>query len=394
MGGRALLQHGVETRRYMAEEYHQLVEEVERRLDWLVTKHSVIKSYANKESFGDMDVLVTSYNWGADYIENYIRQHFTIRTGDAPPVEPKAIVHNGDVWSFEFRDFQIDLILVKPEEYEFARMYFAYNDLGNLMGRVAHKMGFKFGHNGLWYCVREGTYMFRQILITRDVFGALEFLGFSSDRYQVGFKSLLEIFQYVQWSRYFNTDIFLLENRSYKSKVRDAKRKTYMEFLEHLRKAQEYRDTAHERCEFIDYYEYGFPRDKNVWLEPAFKAFPEFRDAYDTAICDRELARLVKHKFSGFEVGRVTSLQGKELGAFMAYLRAVREHRYITDEQLVSRTQTQVNDWVLAEFVEWNSLDTSPMQTYQPVVGDEQGVQLKINYDFLWAAKQKAKGIK
>jgi hypothetical protein len=45
-------------------------------------------------------------------------------------------------------NFQIDLIFTKPKFYESSLNYFAYNDLGNLLGRGAEQISGKLGASG------------------------------------------------------------------------------------------------------------------------------------------------------------------------------------------------------------------------------------------------------
>jgi hypothetical protein len=78
---------------------------------------------------------------------------------------------------------------------------------------------------------RDGDYMFREILLTREYEAALFFLGYDPERFREGFENLEDIFKYVAGSRYFNRDIFLLENRNAQSRIRDRKRPTYTKFL-------------------------------------------------------------------------------------------------------------------------------------------------------------------
>ena len=42
-------------------------------------------------------------------------------------------------------NFQIDFIKVGEENWETSKNYFSYNDLGNLMGRLAQRLGVKYG---------------------------------------------------------------------------------------------------------------------------------------------------------------------------------------------------------------------------------------------------------
>lgn len=304
MGGKALKE--IETRRVDAEEYHQrLVPDLlvhlrtflgtERRL-------AVIESYRDKADFGDVDVLVESKD---DLPANWI--------DDAAKIfGSQQVVKNGGVNSMDFRGVQIDLIKTPSEEFDWTRRYFAFNDLGNLIGRIAHRMGFKFGHDGLAYVVRapgKDEHVLTEVIVSRDWPKTLSYLGFSAERWERGFQNKREIFDYVTESTYFNREIYLLENRNHQSRVRDAKRPTYREFLVYC--AEQRNLPAFQWAE------------KSAYLETSFSVFPGFKDAYMTALDDLKATRLTQTKFNGDIVANATGLTREALGERMTMLKRV-----------------------------------------------------------------------
>src|SRR3546814_18901157 len=56
-------------------------------------------------------------------------------------------------------------------------------------------------------------------------------MGYSPDGLDQGFETPEDIYSFVASSPFFSSDIFLLENRNAKARMRDKKRKMYMEFL-------------------------------------------------------------------------------------------------------------------------------------------------------------------
>lgn len=299
MGGNAL--KNCTTRRYDAREYFPLEAEVLNRLrsDFPGRRIDAIKAYAGKQTFGDMDVLFQSDQLHQNLID-YLTATFS----------SKEIVQNGSVYSFEHREFQIDLILTPEKHFQTSLNYFSFNDLGNLLGRVSHAMGLKLGHNGLCYAFRDGTYMFAEIEIEHDWKVILPTLGYSYERWAKGFNGLQEIFEYVISSPFFNREIYLLHNRNHTSRVRDAKRKTYMEFLQWLQDAPE--DTFP-----------AFPRkeDKAEWLPYLFDQLPGFKEQYDVTLANLERSVLANQRFNGELVASITGLTDKNLGALMRKIR-------------------------------------------------------------------------
>jgi len=53
--------------------------------------------------------------------------------------------------SFNYDDFQINFMRVKPEDFNSSFHYYNYNDLGNLIGQLARFKFLKYGDYGLKY---------------------------------------------------------------------------------------------------------------------------------------------------------------------------------------------------------------------------------------------------
>lgn len=175
MGGNAL--KSIETRRYDAKEYKDLCAVVNRKLlgfGYMLNWH-IIDAYRTKESFGDMDLLYTSYGGKPLCVED-IGDIFS----DEPPRE---IVRNGSCISFDFRELQIDFIHSPVDEYFYAKDYFAWNDLGNLVGKIARRFGLKHGHRGLTLPLRDDSQEFAEIIITQNHYDTLEFLDLDPVRF-------------------------------------------------------------------------------------------------------------------------------------------------------------------------------------------------------------------
>lgn len=220
MGGNAL--KTCYTRRYSANEYNQLRYVITTKLIMckFVQRAQTILSYRQKETFGDMDILYSTYD---DVPLNIHDIKFLFPS-------TKEVVRNSDIISFEHSEFQIDLIHIKKESYDYAYSYFAWNDLGNLIGRIAHKFGLNHGHRGLTLPLRDGDNLFDEIVLTYDHDRALTFLGFDSNHFNNGFDSINQIYNYVITNKYFNPEIYKLENLNTIARTRDKKRPTYNGF--------------------------------------------------------------------------------------------------------------------------------------------------------------------
>lgn len=232
----------------------------------------IIKAYETKDSFGDLDLL--SVNNTDDFEKKLLMHengknvfiHGVVSDGGIKSYAISFKIDNPTDSSVLLKDnwtkpFQLDFIHKSAEDFDFARQYFSFNDLGNFIGRIASGAGFKFGFDGLYkkiYFNEDGDVVDvkslksqreRQelangkpesnkkieVLITKDFEKAIEFLGFDYPRYTQGFKTLEDIFQYVQESKYFHLENFLLDNRKADVRHRDLKRPNYNMMVDYFR---------------------------------------------------------------------------------------------------------------------------------------------------------------
>lgn len=319
MGGNACKN----VRRYDKKEYFELYEEIVTLFNNSNVDYNIVQAYRNKESFGDMDILINkgTDNVSRDFVENLIKNVF----------KSTEIVRNGNVISCTYKDFQIDFIFMKSKWMKFAIKYHSYNDLSNIIGRVAHKQGFKFGFDGVSYVVRDGDYVVDEILLSDNFNEMLELFGFDSKRYELGFDDLTDIFEYVVNSKYFNREIYLLENRNHIARMRDKKRKTYTEFLKYIENMNE---------------GYVF-KPKIEYIKQICEKYPDFKVQYEKAILKNERRKLVKAKFNGEIVMSLTSLKDKELGAFMSYIKSSEIELDKFHDYIISSSQIEIDNYIL-----------------------------------------------
>lgn len=280
-----------------------------------------IPYYRNKRDHGDLDILITSDNLPSDWV-NELKEGFN----------SKEIFKNGSVCSFEFDEIQVDIITISSKYFYFAYHYYAFNDLGNLIGRIAHRYGFKFGHKGLLYPFREGTHLYKELELTTDFKTAIEFLGFDSERYYKGFDDLEDIYQFVADSKYFKKDMFPLEHRSHRARVRDEKRGTYTGFLKWIQDNQ--------------------PEDGEEFQDPlqsAFEQFPVFDIDFIFTLFEIEEQKILKQKFNGDIVREITGLEGKELGKFMQHLKKVNNI-----ERFKELSESTIKNIILFNFINYS----------------------------------------
>lgn len=292
------------------DDYFALEKEICGLLEWAGVPVYSIAAYTSKSSFGDMDLLVH-----IDYYHPELIVYGLAAT---------EVVRNGSVTSMGIPCdqglFQVDIIAVNNPLW--AQVYFSYNDLGNLMGRIAHKMGFKYGHDGLRYVLRDPdnpSCIVKELLVSYDLEKVFDLMGYDFLQYwendNLGkFETLEDIFKYVVDNPYFDPDIYLLQNRNHIARVRDKKRPTYTAFLKWLEDKPELKR--------MDWQEEGVKEAiRAEMLEEAFSLWPDFKKEYDETLTQLSRDKELKKWWNGNTVRAVTGLEGKELGQFMSHFR-------------------------------------------------------------------------
>jgi hypothetical protein len=335
MGGRAL--KSVQTRRYEREEFEEISKELIDRLKNKFARVIMPLFYKNKQSFGDADILVSLEGRKEFDIRNYITNEF----------KPTEIFHNGNCWSFDYKELQVDLITCEPEHFDSNAMYLSYNDLGNFIGRLAHGLGLKYGQEGLWYEHYFKGKNIGTIIVSKDYPKIFNFLGLSYERYEQGFDELEDIFTYIAESRFFNWKMFQMDHLNKINRDRNKKRASYMSFLDWM--DENVSDENHE---------YNFAEDKTSYFVMINDAFPEA----DIVTQVRRLEYLecrklyVQSKFNGGDVMRKYGFEGKKLGEVLTGFREYISLEYKSYNDYIIHTDSfniyeDFEDYLLKEAV-------------------------------------------
>ena len=273
---------------------------------------AAIPAVRTKADFGDIDVLVEHAGpKGLDRETCTQALDATEAVRNGPVLSCGVpLVALGFVGYPENAVVQVDLIGVSPAHFDSALAYFSWNDCGNLLGRVAHNMGLKLGHDGLSYVLRRGTRVLATLPLATDWNVILPVLGYDAARWQAGFDTLEEMFAFIASGRFYDPTAFPLEHRNHRSRVRDAKRPTYQAFLQWAAT----HPVAHPPP----------VRDRADWLPYLFAVLPGFRERHDQALADDHQRRLVRSRYNGALVSQWTGLEGPVLGALM---RAYQDHK-------------------------------------------------------------------
>jgi hypothetical protein len=286
------------TRRHNRDEYINKTETILGVLTSHVHEANFLKSYKSKETFGDTDIV---YSTESD---------LPISVSDVQRIfRPTEIVKNGSVISFDYEELQVDLIFSSKAEYNYAISYGNFNDLGNLIGKLAHQLGLKHGHRGLTLPIRDRDNIVGEVILTLRHRTTLEFLGLDADRFDAGFDTLEDIFKFVRSSKYFNPESYKLENLNNIAKMRDKKRTTYGAFLG-------YNEANPVRTPYVK------SADKSVHLPHIFDYFGDVAlEKYKSITKELAATRYIKTRFNGDMVSKLTGYTGKGLGQFMQHLK-------------------------------------------------------------------------
>lgn len=270
----------------------------------------------SKESFGDIDILVESYHLPNDWQDQIISQY---------NLTDDTFAKNGNCFSFKYKKAQVDLILVSSDDYLSSYTYFSYNDLWNLIGRIGHKLGVKVGHDGLYIIIRpekQTNHIVGDICLSKNLLDILNILGLSKSKYNSGFSTPEDLYEYVSESKYFNPDIFLLDNRNATSRIRDKKRKVYSDFLVWI---------EINRSKLKNNYQYESVDERGGYSirEPYFSdiIIPYFgvgvKEEVDHIIAEYELNKKYKELFDGKDIGEVTGYSGPALGRLISEMKSI-----------------------------------------------------------------------
>lgn len=284
-------------KRINKQEYEALCADILEKLYGISDKYNIIPSYRSKQDFGDIDVIIS-----CNSVED--RSHLFAMIDTI--FKPNAINQNSHVLSILYKNVQVDFIAIEPYFYDFCYNYFSFNDCNNFVGIIFKRLGIKLGQNGLSYVMRLNDYLIEEVVISTSFKQAIEFIGLDYDRYLLGFDDMNEVFEFISTSKYFNTELYPLEHRNNKSRVRDRKRPNYHKLL--------------EWCKTYTGPQYEF-KEPGEYLDLLLKTFPVGKTRMLLAWMEYGVKCTLKTKFNGKMVSDLTGLQGEELGKFIKFFK-------------------------------------------------------------------------
>ena len=325
-------------------------------------KFCVIESYHDKQDFGDIDFLSTI---DKQIFEKLVEQTDNINIVAKAEQFSYAIefkIHDDvNITKSKAILVQVDYIKSNLDDFEFSKNFFAFNDLGNLIGRIAAQAGLSFGFDGLKRKIYvdnrgdiindlysneisvtslvENARLFKNelnrailktsIIVTKDFDNALKFLGFDVERFKQGFNNMNEVFEFVASSTFFNKDAFLFENRNHKARARDKKRSNYLAALEYFKDKKD--------------------SNKQLFLSCMKKEFPNFKAEYQNLERQIKSDFIDKMVFSNENIMELLNLLNYQNESETRNINPFKEHLGSQEKQFVfycedkSKNRLQVN---------------------------------------------------
>ena len=286
------------------DEYLEIEGEVRRFLDgWIPGGYRIPRYYASKPDFGDMDIVVSSGAveglGGTDRFIEALRSQLGVT----------EIQNTGHVWATVYREFQVDYFVRATELLDSTASYLAFNDLGNLVGKMFKRLGCKYGETGLLYVFRRESQQSykKEFLLSRDWTRVLGFLGLDVAHWEKGFTTLEEMFAWVVASPWFSVAPYVDRDRSTEKRKNRPTMQRFVAWLE-----------AEKIEQRVD-----FRQERDAYVPELAAAFPEA--GLEAALASQRQAEAdalaLRAKFSGALVREWTGLDGKELGGFMRRFR-------------------------------------------------------------------------
>lgn len=263
----------------------------------------MVRPVREKGTHGDLDLVVDASALPLEPRE---------ALADALGATASAGHKNAPNMQFVVDGHHVDVVMASPDTYRAACAYFAYGDLGTLVGQVARSMGFTYSFTGLRYRMRDGTRLVEDVLVTTDPAETFEFLGYRPahvlfEEWQQGFDTVEATFAFAAKSDYFDPSGYQREARNHRQRARDADRPNYARFVAWLEKTKAPRGALADTT-----------RDDH--LAGALDRFPEFARRYvETARRYRD-SRAAHERLNGHAVSALTGRTGADLGRLMAAL--------------------------------------------------------------------------
>ena len=304
------------TQRMTRDQYFDLIEKFTRFFGELGREIRIPESFKDKDTFGDLDVLIK----GDEMKKEEISQIFNV---------PFQKIHkNSNVISIVFQEsFQVDLCFFQESEFYSAYEYMRHGDSSMLIGRMFHKLGFKYGHKGLLYPLKlNDCFHLKEIEVSKDVKKILEFIDLDYSKWIEGFQNQEDLFHWISASNYFNENFYKLEDLNSVNRTRNKKRPVYMAFIEWCQNNKKNTSyyPSNNKAEYL-------------WQSVLFFDKIEILDIVKDSLNSFKEVQNSRKIFNGNMVREWTGLSGKELGDVLKKFNSFIQEKEITLKEETSK---------------------------------------------------------
>lgn len=262
-------------------------------------QYRIPRYFKDKGDFGDVDIIL-SHAILKDQTWPEIKEEII------EDLQLKTYQTTGTLFSTVYRNFQVDYFLRPVEYFDSTYSFLSFNDLGNLIGKIARRFNLKYGEEGLVYVFRRANQHYKKdIPVSLDFKKIYQFLKLDDQKWEEGFESRKEMFDWIVASPYFSIRPYI--KLSKQSEKRAKERTTMKRFLVYLEEENIQK-------------EYPYLENKEDYFPIIAAYFPEANLA---EAIKKEKAREVfleelKEKYNGKMIMELfPQLEGKELGAFI-----------------------------------------------------------------------------
>lgn len=216
MGGKATEKYG--TTRMSKEEYKAFCRELLELAESYNLHPSIPAELPGKDSFGDVDLVFTYDEMDRPSYREF--RDIVSKDGYTP---------NGHVRSCAYKGHQVDLIGCRADRKDAHMFYLSYGMVGMVMGVIARQIGFKFGMDGLYL---RGKDKFDDIFLTASPEVYATFFGFDLSRWQKGFETVEEVYEFLASQRFSGSLYQLQVQGNAKHRKREHQSRSYNAFFD------------------------------------------------------------------------------------------------------------------------------------------------------------------
>src|SRR6478609_2683442 len=253
-----------------------------------------------KTSHGDLDVIClmdkNTYPSGCDFLT---------------ALKSTESKRNGHIVSFEYETHQIDVIHVStPEEFEFARFFYSFGDVGMITGMILSTVGIKLTDKNLYLHLKNEQ---KTLHLTDDIMKTFAFMGYDYAQWVHNaidtFKSEEDIFKWIALNKFFRPEMFKRDGLKCKERKRDADRPMFANFVTYCNKLMENIQKETIMKEKIQY---------ETAAREAIRFFQREQELKDL-LTAAERKKVIDSKFNGHLIMKwIPGLQGAALGKVKA----------------------------------------------------------------------------